>query len=68
MNVPCAYLKTGLDLLTPIEGQESGIAMARQMGASITEFTVHGGHDAFLSQPEQCVHAMIEFGFKCLDS
>ncbi|KAL8786745.1 MAG: hypothetical protein Q9195_008079 [Heterodermia aff. obscurata] len=68
LGVRCAYLKTELDLLTPIQGQRLGIAMARQMGANITEFTIDGGHDAFLGQPERCVHDIMEFGFKCLDS
>lgn len=68
LNVPCAYLKTELDLLTPVQGQQSGIAMARQMGANITEYTIDGGHDAFLGQPERCVQDMIDFASKSLNS
>lgn len=66
LNVPCAYLKTELDLLTPIQGQRLGIAAAREMGTSIMEYTINGGHDAFLGQPEPCAHHIIDFGFMCM--
>ena len=57
-----------LDLLTPVQGQQSGITMAQKLEANITEFMIDGGHDAFLGQPKLCVHDMIDFGLKCLDS
>ena len=66
LNVPCAYLKTEIDILTPIQGQVLGIAASKHMGANITEYTINGGHDAFLGQPEPCVRDIIGFGDSCL--
>lgn len=67
-NVPYAYLKTQLDLLTPIKGQEMGIAASRQLGADITEYTINGGHNAFLLQPQPCVRDIIDFASKSIES
>lgn len=67
VNVPCAYLKTELDVMTPIQGQETGIAMLQSLGTNVTEFTIKGGHDAFLGQPKLCASYIMEFAAKCVD-
>ena len=51
--------------MTPIHGQEMGIAGARQLRANVTEYTINGGHGAFLGQPQACVRDIIDFGTKC---
>ena len=54
--------------MTPIEGQEMSIAGARQMGVNVTEYTINGGHDAFLGQPQACARNITDFGAKCSQS
>ena len=67
LNAPCAFLKTQRDLLTPVQGQEMGVAASRQLGADVREYTINGGHDAFIGQPRLCARDIIDFATKCID-
>jgi hypothetical protein len=65
LNVSCGYIKAEKDRMCPLHTQEMGIAGGRQMGAEITEYMTHGGHDPFLSDPKLCAKYIADFGEKC---
>ena len=68
LNVPCAYMKAEKDLMCPLQNQELIIAGGKQLGADITEYTTHGGHDPFLSDTTLCTKYLLDFGKKCSSS
>ena len=68
LNVPRAYMKAEEDRMCPLQNQEMIVAGGKRLGADITEYTTHGGHDPFLSDTQVCARYLLDFGEKCSSS